>query len=159
MARFTHWLTFAASPLALVLILGGARATLSGIGKNKIKTEADHQFLHCSTALVLFQQNRDDEALALLKRHAHTPIPLTTDSSLSNELSPGSQVILLNRTLIHEAENAAQRGDKVRAHVYMEQCRALNRRILAIPQTESGLRIARAMEKLTERTEVTLLSH
>ena len=158
MPRIAHLLPLVGSTLALMFVLGGARAALNHLTAPKPKTTADHEFLHCSTALTLIQQNRIAEALTLLKSHAKAPMPLPGDSTMSTEISPGTQIIMLSQNLIKAAEQATRMGEVARAHIYLDQCRTLEQRIRSTPQPEEAAHVAQAIEKLTQRAEVALLS-
>jgi hypothetical protein len=145
-----------ASALAVLLLLGGVQAARSRQGPTRIRTDADRQFIQCGTALALLHQDRGSDAVALLKSHSHTPLPLPQETTLSSELAPGTQVLQLSQNLTRAAQIARERGHPSEAHAYLEQCRALSRRIRTGADDELTLQVAQSVDSMTKRTKETL---
>ena len=158
MPRIAPWLPLLGSTLALLFVLGGAKAGLDHMTTPQTKTDADQEFVHCSTALVLLQQNRTKEALDLLKSHANSPMPLPIESELSTEVTPSTQLLLLSKGLIQAAEAAKAKGQSKEAHAYLEQCHTLARRIGSTPQPQGSnpAAITKAMDSAVQHAEVAL---
>jgi hypothetical protein len=153
MPRIAPWLPLLGSTVVLIFVLGSAKAGLDNITTSPNKMEADQEFVHCSTALVLIQQNRAKEALNLLKSHANAPMPLPIESECSSELTPSAQLLLLSKGLIQAAEAAKVKGQSKEAHAYVEQCRTLACRIRNTPQPQESnpSAIAKAITIAIER--------
>lgn len=160
MPRIAPWLPLLGSTLTLIFVLGGAKAGLDNITTSPSKTEADQEFVHCSTALVLIQQNRTKEALVLLKSHANAPMPLPVESELSAEVTPSTQLLLLSKGLIQAAEAAKAQGQFKEARAYLEQCHTLTRRIGSTPQPQGSnpTAITKAITIAIERADMAPLS-
>jgi hypothetical protein len=155
--RLAPVLPLLGSTLALMFVLGGAQAALYQLTTPRPRTEADRQFVQCSTALALLRQERDQEALALLKGDSHAPMPLTQDSSLNNELTPGTQVLQLGLKLVKAAREADAQGQPVAARAYLAQCSNLEHRIRVTPQPSgTPVEIARTMKNVVRRAEIAL---
>jgi hypothetical protein len=160
MPQVAPWLPLLGSTVVLIFVLGSAKAGLDNITTSPNKTEADQEFVHCSTALVLIQQNRTKEALELLKSHANAPMPLPIESELSTEVTPSMQLLLLSKGLIHAAETAKAKGQPKEARAYLEQCYTLARRIgsTSQPQDSNSLAITKAITMAIDRADVALLT-
>ncbi|WP_394792743.1 hypothetical protein [Armatimonas sp.] len=145
------------SALATLLLLGGAQAARQHLRSPCPKTESDLQYVVFSTALTLLHQDRGLEALALLRRQESNPLTLSQTTSLSSDLTPGAQIMMLSLNLARAAQEAGGKGEVTMAQAYLAQCRVLSRRIRSTPQLEDTMpqSLARSVEKVAERAELT----
>lgn len=163
MSRVALWLPLVGSTLILMFALRGESAVFPSTRKAAPRSEGDRLFIQCSTARTLLLQNRGKEALTLLRSHANLPLSLTFETSLSNEVTPGTRVIQLSTDLIKEAEQAQAHGQLASARAYLAECRTLSHRVrCATPSNDEQeetmhLKVASTIDQMTARAEALLL--
>lgn len=145
-----------ASPLALLLLLGGTQAARQRFEVSRPQIEADRQYIQCTTALTLLHQNRGQEALDLLNRQAHAPLVLKVDSTTSKELTPSMQVLMLCKDLITASQKELAQGQTVPAQAYVNQCRILSHRIRTTSNEEMAQHLAQTVDQMTTKAMVSM---
>ena len=160
MSRIASPLPLACGTFGLLLFMGSAQAALSRFANAPIEppSAADSQLLRCGDAVRLFDQGHAQEAVVLMRKQAHQPMPLPTETPIPITFTPAAQVLRLSQQMCCAAKKADAMGYSSRAQAYIAECYVLGKRIRSTEQSnpQLSLQVARFVERAAQRAEAAL---